>query len=100
MKITEVEQFVRADAMVHDMQLVTEEKDRDTIWKIRKGLYPTLGALRRTGTSVITEDIAVDMKNLAAAIRSLKKIFKKQQLKILKTGSMKVISGEVVWNQK
>jgi len=74
--MTEVEQFVRADAMVHEMQLVTEEKDRDTIWKIRKGLYPTLGALRRTGTSVITEDIAVDMKNLAAAIRGLKKIFK------------------------
>ena len=74
--MNEVEEFVNADAMAYDIKLVTDEKDRDRIWKIRKGLYPTLGALRRTGTSVITEDIAVDMENLAAAIRGLKKIFK------------------------
>ena len=57
------------------MKLVTDPRDRETIWKIRKGLYPTLGSLRKTGTSIITEDIAVDAENLALAIRGLKAIF-------------------------
>ena len=77
--ISEVKHFISADIKVHDIIMVTNKKDRDTIWKIRKGLYPTLGALRQTGTSVITEDIAIDVENLAPAIQGLKNIFNKRE---------------------
>ena len=73
--VQESRQFSNQNSAVVSMKLVTDEKDRDTIWKIRKGLYPTLGSLRKTGTSIITEDIAVDSENLAPAIRRLKDIF-------------------------
>ena len=73
--VQESRQFSNQNSAVVSMKLVTDEKDRDTIWKIRKGLYPTLGSLRKTGTSIITEDIAVDSENLAPAIRKLKDIF-------------------------
>ncbi len=77
--IHESRTYSEKDSSVIQMQLVTEEKDRDTIWKIRKGLYPTIGSMRETGTSIITEDIAVDTENLAEAIRDLKKIFNVRQ---------------------
>ena len=77
--INESRAFSGKDPSVVSINLVTDAKDRDTIWKIRKGLYPTLGALRKTGTSIITEDIAVDAENLAPAIRGLKSIFKKRE---------------------
>ena len=67
--------FSNKNRSVVSFRLVTAEDDRETIWKIRKGLYPTLGSLRKTGTSIITEDIAVSASDLAPAIRELKNIF-------------------------
>lgn len=78
-KIQEATHFSSTSDDVTNFQLVTDAHDRDTIWKIRKGLYPTLGSLRKAGTSVITEDIAVDVENLAQAIRELKSVFQTNQ---------------------
>ena len=50
--------------------------NREKLWKIRKGLYPTVGALRKIGTTVITEDIAVDIENFADIVDDMKIIFK------------------------
>jgi len=77
--IKESKDFSQKESSVISMKLVTDQRDRETIWKIRKGLYPTLGSLRKTGTSIITEDIAVDAENLAQAIRGLKNIFQKRE---------------------
>lgn len=77
--VEESKQFSQKESSVISMRLVTDQQDRETIWKIRKGLYPTLGSLRKKGTSIITEDIAVDTENLAQAIRGLKTIFQKRE---------------------
>ncbi|MGY8764167.1 MAG: FAD-binding and (Fe-S)-binding domain-containing protein [Fidelibacterota bacterium] len=77
--IKESKEFSQKESSVISMKLVTDQQERETIWKIRKGLYPTLGSLRKTGTSIITEDIAVDAVNLAQAIRGLKNIFQKRE---------------------
>ena len=36
-----------------------------------------MGALRQSGTTVITEDIAVDVENFAETVRDLRKMFKR-----------------------
>ena len=41
------------------------------LWKIRKGLFPAVGAVRPTGTTVIIEDVAFPIENLAAATIAL-----------------------------
>ena len=48
---------------------------RENLWKIRKGLYPTVGALRNLGTTVITEDIAVDVEDFADIVEDMKVVF-------------------------
>lgn len=40
-------------------------------WKIRKGLFPAVGAVRPVGTTVIIEDVAVPIEHLAAATADL-----------------------------
>jgi len=53
----------------------TDDTSRENLWKLRKVLYPTVGSLRKTGTSVITEDICVQYSDLPAMISELQKIF-------------------------
>jgi D-lactate dehydrogenase len=40
-------------------------------WKIRKGLFPAVGAVRPVGTTVIIEDVAVPIDSLAPATADL-----------------------------
>lgn len=44
-------------------------------WAMRSGLFPIIGGERPKGTSVIIEDIAVDVKHLAAAAHDLTTLF-------------------------
>ena len=54
----------------------TDDQIRENLWKVRKGLYPTVGALRKSGTSVIAEDICVHYKDLHKAVDELHRVFK------------------------
>lgn len=46
-------------------------------WKIRKGLFPAVGAVRESGTTVIIEDVAYPIEDLANATIELQSMFKK-----------------------
>jgi len=48
--------------------------DRNALWNIRKGLYPTVGALRKKGTSVLNEDLCYDYRDLPKVVKELKSI--------------------------
>ncbi|WP_064603088.1 FAD-binding and (Fe-S)-binding domain-containing protein [Photobacterium sp. J15] len=47
------------------------------LWGIRKGLFPAVGAVRETGTTVIIEDVAFPIEQLAPAVRELQELFVK-----------------------
>ncbi|HYH54997.1 MAG TPA: FAD-binding and (Fe-S)-binding domain-containing protein, partial [Anseongella sp.] len=47
------------------------------LWKVRKGLFPAVGAVRESGTSVILEDIAFPVEKLGDAILDLQRLFQK-----------------------
>jgi D-lactate dehydrogenase len=55
----------------------TDGSERDFIWKVRKGLFPSVGAVRASGTTVVLEDVAFPIPVLGNAILDLQKIFKK-----------------------
>ncbi|WP_116475463.1 FAD-binding and (Fe-S)-binding domain-containing protein [Zobellella maritima] len=46
-----------------------------TLWAMRKGMFPAVGAVRETGTSVIIEDVAFPVEQLAPAVRQLTELF-------------------------
>ncbi|WP_456294930.1 FAD-binding and (Fe-S)-binding domain-containing protein [Vibrio sp. AK197] len=52
-------------------------QDADVIqhlWNIRKGLFPAVGAVRDTGTTVIIEDVAFPVDKLAQGTRELQQL--------------------------
>jgi D-lactate dehydrogenase len=44
-------------------------------WKIRKGMFPTVGAQRASGTGIINEDIAFPLEYLPEAVSELHDLF-------------------------
>ena len=63
---------------VRTVEGITFERDQDkidTLWNIRKGLFPTIGALRKKGTTVLIEDVAVPISCLAGLINDLTILF-------------------------
>lgn len=46
-------------------------------WKIRKGTFPAVGAVREVGTTVIIEDVAFPIERLAEGVDRLQKLFER-----------------------
>jgi D-lactate dehydrogenase len=64
-----------------DYEFTRDPKQYYFNWKARKGLLPTVGGMRKTGTSVIIEDVAFPLSTLAEACLVLKDLFKKYEYK-------------------
>jgi D-lactate dehydrogenase len=56
------------------IQFTSVPAEYEKLWKIRKGLFPSVGAMRKPGTTVIIEDVAFPLDKLAAATSDLQKI--------------------------
>ncbi|MCZ2720517.1 FAD-binding and (Fe-S)-binding domain-containing protein [Marinomonas sp. 15G1-11] len=46
-------------------------------WSIRKGIFPAVGAVRTTGSTVLIEDVAYPVDRLAEAVKDLHHLFEK-----------------------
>ncbi len=55
----------------------SDSTERDFLWKVRKGLFPAVGAVRASGSTVILEDIAFPVEKLGDAILDLQELFQK-----------------------
>src|SRR5260221_12278373 len=53
----------------------TDAAARAHLWHLRKGLVASTGARRPTGTALISEDVAVPVERLAAAITDFQDLF-------------------------
>ena len=62
---------------VTPVQFTDLPAEYELLWKIRKGLFPSVGAMRKTGTTVIIEDVAFPLDRLAEATLDLQRILKK-----------------------
>ena len=49
----------------------TDPATCEMYWKVRKGTFPSVGAMRRAGTTVIIEDVAFPVESLASATLDL-----------------------------
>jgi D-lactate dehydrogenase len=62
--------------MINAPEFTEDPKQQDFYWKVRKGLFPAVGAVRQSGTTVILEDVAFPVEMLGDAILDLQKLFK------------------------
>jgi D-lactate dehydrogenase len=57
----------------------TDTATCEMYWKVRKGTFPSVGAMRRAGTTVIIEDVAFPIESLASATLDLQALFQKHR---------------------
>jgi D-lactate dehydrogenase len=59
------------------IQFTDVPSEYELLWNIRKGLFPSVGAMRKTGTTVIMGDVAFPVPSLAEATLDLQQLLKK-----------------------
>ncbi|MCF7808788.1 MAG: FAD-binding oxidoreductase [Candidatus Marinimicrobia bacterium] len=76
-KVEAGQKILKKAKLLHPADFTTDETQRLQYWKIRKGLLPSVGAVRKSGTTVIIEDVCFRLDDLADATLELQGLFKK-----------------------
>lgn len=66
---------VREMNLLYDPEFTEDPAIQANLWKLRKGLFPTLSAMRPSGTSIMTEDLVFPVPRLAEAVTDLQSRF-------------------------
>ncbi len=79
LKVNDFLQQVETLALLHAPVFTSNPQELEYYWKIRKGLFPSVGAVRASGSTVILEDVAFPVPMLGDAILDLQALFKKYE---------------------
>ena len=60
-------------------QFTHHAAEQALLWKIRSGMFPSVGSVRKSGTTVIIEDVAFPVEHLADGAQDLTVLFGKHQ---------------------
>jgi D-lactate dehydrogenase len=75
-RISKVHAALEGIATVEPVVFSTDPATCEMYWKVRKGTFPSVGAMRRTGTTVIIEDVAFPIASLADATLDLQALLR------------------------
>ncbi|MEK6451297.1 MULTISPECIES: FAD-binding and (Fe-S)-binding domain-containing protein [Myroides] len=76
-KQAQIREAIATTPTYKPFEFTSEPKQYAFNWKARNGLLPTTGALRKTGTTCIIEDVAFPVEKLADACIAMKALFAK-----------------------
>ncbi|WP_418179955.1 FAD-binding and (Fe-S)-binding domain-containing protein [Aliarcobacter lanthieri] len=76
-QIKQIEKILEEFSVVRDIYFTKDAQEYNLYWKIRKDLFPAVGAVRVIGTTVIIEDVAYPIESLAVATLELQGLFQK-----------------------
>jgi D-lactate dehydrogenase len=74
-----IKDSIKEIPVVFPVSFTSVRSEYEQLWKIRKGLFPSVGAMRRTGTTVIIEDVAFPLESLAEATLGLQELLRKYE---------------------
>jgi D-lactate dehydrogenase len=60
--------------LVRDFEVTSDLKQITDFWNVRKGVFPSVGGMRKPGTSVIIEDVAVAAEHLTEAVIDMRRM--------------------------
>jgi len=71
----EAQRVVRNLHLIHDVHFTHDPLMQASLWKPRKGIIPSVGAMRPPGTTSVNEDVAFPVEHLADAVTDLRQLF-------------------------
>jgi len=76
-QVDQVSRELQDIEMLTPLEFTEDAGRRAALWAVRKGTFPSVGAMRPPGTHVIIEDVAVPTARLADAVLELRELFSK-----------------------
>ncbi len=70
----EAERVVRKIRLLHDPEFTDDPIAQAALWKTRKGIIPSVGAMRAPGSICINEDVAFPVHRLADAVTDVQSL--------------------------
>jgi D-lactate dehydrogenase len=64
--------------LVREFEFTRDKLEQEQLWKIRKGLYPSVASVRAKGSTVLLEDIAVPIHNLGQTVLEIQQLFERK----------------------
>jgi D-lactate dehydrogenase len=79
-KIDAIAEVLQGTPLAAPLRFTTDAAESAALWNVRKGIFPAVGAVRRTGTTVIIEDVAFPVERLAEAVQDLQRLLRRVRL--------------------
>ncbi len=76
-KVQAVSEVLGRFELAQALQFTSDAAESAALWNVRKGIFPAVGAVRPTGTTVIIEDVAFPVERLAEATLELQALFQR-----------------------
>ena len=71
----EAERVIKGLRLLHDAEFTEDSIQQASLWKLRKGIIPTVGAMRPPATTLLCEDVVFPVPALADGIADLQQLF-------------------------
>lgn len=78
-RLVEAGEILSRYRLLEPVQFTRDPVLQARFWQLRKGLFPSVGAMREIGTAVIIEDVCVHPARLAECIFDLQELFAKHK---------------------
>jgi len=76
-QVTQLQSVLAEFAQINCIDFTEKSDEYSKLWAIRKQTFPAVGAVRETGTTVIIEDVAFPVAQLAQGVADLQALFEK-----------------------
>lgn len=73
-KVKAVTDVLKGFDTYDDVAFTTDPEEYGRYWEIRSGIFPTVGGMRRPGTTCLIEDVAFHVEDLAEAVTDLSEL--------------------------
>ena len=74
-KITDISQVIQDSSILHQLGFTEDTHAMAALWKVRSGILPTIAGQRPLGSSVLIEDVAVEIQLLPDLIYDIRELF-------------------------
>ncbi|MBI5703528.1 MAG: FAD-binding oxidoreductase [Chloroflexi bacterium] len=71
----EAQRVVKNLKVIHDVRFTDDPVEQASLWKLRKGIIPSVGAMRPPATTLLCEDIVFPVQSLADGVTNLQCLF-------------------------
>lgn len=71
----EAQRILKNLKLIHDVRFTDDPVEQASLWKLRKGIIPSVGAMRPPATTLLCEDIVFPVGSLADGVTDLQHLF-------------------------